>query len=441
MSRSNSSNDVSPESLAGLDEEQSFIKKRSNDVNRIKIKKGESVKVRFLPAQLGPQKRWYARLAKHWSAMKPITCLKLTHPDYGGDPDCICPVCEVADALNASHSKEVSTAGYKLSATAQWLTYCLLFAKSDGGPFRNVPEDEIGTVYVYDHYKSTYEELVNFVRNGTTEARPMSVLDYTLGNDFVASKTGNGTRLDKQDPEAVFDPESPDFEAFIQSIEAQMVTPKIIIPSDEELQEFADKAHELAIKSAHSGGGGGGRGRSYGGFNEADDHAPADDREAHAEEREPASAPRRGAAPSQRTASPSRQAPATAPARSAAPAPARAAAPAPAARTAPAPARAAAPAPARSAAPAPVTRRGAPAPAAASSVDADEEHVPEEGHDSAPPVDEPLEEAVDAGELPPEEGDAGEEQPPTPTPPARPSALDSTLKSKIAAAKAQELRR
>ena len=81
---------VDPKILARMKKDMSFINSRLSSP-RIKLEKGHSIVVRFLPARLGPDKMWYARVAQHWLNEVPITCPRLTGDDFGGALDAYCP--------------------------------------------------------------------------------------------------------------------------------------------------------------------------------------------------------------------------------------------------------------------------------------------------------------------------------------------------------------
>jgi hypothetical protein len=502
---------VNPEILDGLDYEHQFIQRTSGAQRRVvKLNRGDSWLLRFLPAKLGPNKRWYARIAKHWVNQRAIICPRHTEEAFGGHPEAYCSVCELSAHLNDERHEEVSKFGFKLRATPNWVTYCAVFEKaSQGGQSQAQSLPEVLQPYEFPHYKTSWEELTGFVKAGVRRT-PNSVLDWEKGNDFAVSKTNKGLRLDKQDSGPIFNLDDPNFDANCQKLLAACKDPVVKIPDEQALDTFADKAQEEANNVARgrtNGAAPGGRGARQARDEDdlpPDDQTPARGRQ-YGDDQPQESAPARGrtaasapaAAPARRTAAPPPQeaapirraaapaAAATAPARRAAapppdpepeqdlppedqgdqgaeaeqqpvddgggeppvdeqqpepepaPAPARRA-PAAAATaapqrtsatrpsaqrqaTAPAPARtapaAAAPAPARSAAP-----RGGPV--AQESLD-DEEHVPEENTDQAPP--QPLVDPAD---------DTGAGEAPPPVDNTRRGQFSANIKGKIAAANA-----
>jgi hypothetical protein len=426
-------NNLDP-SLMDLDSENKYIATTSRAPKRVKLQRGEAWLVRFLPAALGPKRLWYVRSGRHWHNQAPITCPVHTAPDFGGDPDAYCPVCETAAQLNDDENKEISTMGYKATGQANWLTYCIVLQKSTGSTTINVTEAESLVVHEFNHYKATFEELSQFFRNSVRPNNPKGVLDYVNGCDFWVSKTGKGLRLDKQDPQPIFDDlQDPATDPRIKKLEEQMRTPKIVIPSEAEMKRFAEKLYDDAYQTGRGrgvrGGGGDDRSRRATDYEEAEgDHEerrpvrggrrPAPTEDSGDDQIPGAEVPPRRPAPAASRTAPARTAPAPAPEPEPEPepeaegqeAPAEVDAeggvqdapppppPRPAPRTAapaqrPAPAVASRPTPPARPAPAPA-RAVPPPPSKGRTERIDEgEELPEEQRDPAPPAEDPLPEA------------------------------------------------
>jgi hypothetical protein len=237
---------IDPKILKRMQGEDAFLQSQSRGNRRVKLERGQSWTIRFLPAKLGPDGLWFARIARHWNNKLPITCPRNTAMDFGGDPDCECPVCTVCDELNADRDEAISKIGYKAMSTPQFLTYCLVFDK-DGV---QQPLSEVLNPYEFWHYRSTFEELKAFYMAGGRKCMD-SILDFEQGNDFVVSKGGKGMRLDKQDSAPIFTLDDPKYNEHIKKIMAACKPPKVTIPTAEQMQQFADKLQE----SAHRGGG------------------------------------------------------------------------------------------------------------------------------------------------------------------------------------------
>lgn len=417
---------VSPNILDGLDYEHQFIQRTSGAQRRVvKLNRGDSWLLRFLPATLGPNQRWYARIAKHWVNQRAIICPRHTEEAFGGHPEAYCSVCELSAHLNDERHEEVSKFGFKLRATPNWVTYCAVFEKAtQGGQSQPMALPEVLQPYEFPHYKTSWEELIGFVKAGQRRT-PNSVFDFEKGNDFHVSKTNKGLRLDKQDSGPIFDLNDPNFDANCQKLLAACKDPVVKIPDEQAMDTFADKAQEEAnnIARGRAGAGGAAGGRAA--------RAPrGDEDDLPPEEDQPARGARQYSEPQQEAA----------PARRAAPAPAPAAAPArrAAAPPAAAPARAAA-APARAAAPAaaPARRAAAPPPPP----EPEQEAPPEDQGGDQPEGDQPMDDQppVDdgGGEALPEEQQP--EPAPAPAPvrraPAPPAAANRTAASRPGASR------
>jgi hypothetical protein len=232
---------IDPKILKRMQGEDSFLQSQTRGSRRVKLNRGQNWIVRFLPAQMGPDGLWFARIARHWLNKLPIVCPRNTAADFGGDPECECPVCLLADELNESADEVISKFGYKSKANVQYLTYCVVWEKEG----IQQPMSEILNPYEFNHYRSTFEELKGFYLAGGRKC-PNSVLDYEKGNDFSVNKTAKGMRLDKQDSSPIFDLDDPKFNEYIKKLEAAMKTPKVVIPTHEQLQVFAAKLQEAA---------------------------------------------------------------------------------------------------------------------------------------------------------------------------------------------------
>jgi hypothetical protein len=408
---------VNPEILDGLDYEHQFIQRTSGAQRRVvKLNRGDSWLLRFLPAKLGPNGRWYARIAKHWVNQRAIICPRHTEEAYGGHPEAWCSVCELSAHLNDERNEEVSKFGFKLRATPNWVTYCAVFEKAiQGGQGQPQSLPEVLQPYEFPHYKTSWEELTGFVKAGVRR-NPNSVLDWVKGNDFYVSKTNKGLRLDKQDSGPIFNEDDPQFDANCAKLLEGCKDPVVKIPDEQAMDTFADKAQEEANNIARGKGATaapGGRGA----------RPPRDEDDLPPDDQPPARGGGRGYAEPQQEAAPARRqaaAPAAAPRRPAAP-PQDAAPAQPARRQAAAPAAAAAPA----------RRQAAPPPAP----EPEQEPPPEDQGDQQPegegdqqPVDD------GGGDLPPEEQQQEPEPAPAPAPVRRAPAAATTQAPARAAA-------
>lgn len=256
-------NAMNPDMLAMLEAERQFSEAHSKSkVRRVKIEKpGQAWLVRFLPVGLGKANAWYVRQGQHWLNKSPIVCPRCVSADFGGNDQAQCPVCELADALNNEDNDEVSKFGFKLRANLTYLTYCLVYQIDPGrGEIQEMEMAEILKPWEFQHYQSSFDELVDYFRRGRTEERPLSVLDEQLGNDFWATKGKKGIRLDRQDPAPLLHMDD-HFEANLDKIYDQLQQPRIKLPTLKDLETFARKAEAAAYGDGESEGRRGGRGR------------------------------------------------------------------------------------------------------------------------------------------------------------------------------------
>ena len=237
---------IDPKILKAIQGEDAFSNTQQRGNRRVKLQKGQNWIVRFLPAAMGPEGLWFARIAKHWVNKLPITCPRLTAAAYGGDPEAHCPVCDLSDELNDSAEKEISKVGYDAKASVQYMTWCAVFEKD--GVAQSLTE--ILNPYEFWHYHSTWDELKGFYVGGGRKC-VNSVLDYENGNDFSVSKFAppKGMRLDKLDSSPIFDLADKRFDEYIKKLEAAMKTPKVVMPTATELNTFTLKLQAVADRA------------------------------------------------------------------------------------------------------------------------------------------------------------------------------------------------
>ena len=300
---------IDPKILRRMQHEDAWMQSQTKGSRRVKLDRGQNWIVRFLPARMGPDGLWFARIAKHWVNKLPIVCPHNTAEDFGGDPEFACPVCQLADELNDSADEVISKFGFKAKANPQFLTYCVVWEKNGV----QQPMSEVLVPYEFNHYKSTWEELKGFYMAGGRKSGD-SVLDYKSGNDFSVNKGGKGMRLDKLDASPIFDLDDPKWAEHIKRLEGAMKTPKVVIPTNEQINVFLKKMQEAADRGGYPAGDDDDRprrGRSGGSeesqfrrssrreADEPEDDLPYDDDAPprRSAERAPAPAPSRRAAP------------------------------------------------------------------------------------------------------------------------------------------------
>ncbi len=240
---------LNPDVLAYLEEERRFNETRGGSrIRRVKIEKpGQAWLVRFLPVALGQSGLFYVRDGKHWVHKTPITCPRSLSTDFGGDPQAFCPVCDLAETLNAEDHEEVSKFGYRLRANVTYITYCVVFEIDLGrGDNQVMSQNEILRPWEFVHYQGSFDELTNYFKRGKTAQRPWSVLDLKKGNDFWATKVkGKGIRLERNDPGPILTLDA-NFDKYVGQIMAAIHEPKLSVPTEKQLETFARKAEAAA---------------------------------------------------------------------------------------------------------------------------------------------------------------------------------------------------
>lgn len=240
-------NQVNDKVLEAIRRESAYESSTARGGRRVKLEKGQSWIIRFLPAKMGPDGLWFARIAQHWHNRKPILCIKHTSPDYHGDSEYDCPVCQMAESLNDDSSKEISQVGFRAMANPNWFVWCLVLEKNQ----EPVSPAEMLLPYEFNMGRSVWDQLKGFYQNGLRRG-PDSVLDYEKGNDFALMRNNNGQVLDKLDAAPIFDLNDKNFDAYIAKIEAQLKSPKVTVPNEKDLRIYAQKLEEDALDAAGS---------------------------------------------------------------------------------------------------------------------------------------------------------------------------------------------
>ncbi len=277
---------LNPNVLAIVEGERKWQDGRGGiKTRRVKIEKVNNAwLVRFLPVALGTSNLFFYRMAQHWHNKSPIVCPRLVSPDFGGNEDADCPVCDLSERLNAEQHEELSNFGWRLRANTTYVTYCLVYQIDPGrGELQELSLNEVLRPWEFNLYKSTWEELCDYFRRGKSAQRPLSVLDPKAGNDFWATKTTKGIRLDRQDPGPMFELNA-NFDKYLSTVMNAVPEPQIKLPSEQALAIFARKAEAAAYGDEEPA-----RQHVPGRRGELDEGEDQDDREA-------APAPRRSSA-------------------------------------------------------------------------------------------------------------------------------------------------
>lgn len=248
--------------VAAFEDEVKLIKRSSDDHNVRLENDGDTWQIRFLPAEMGPRKIFFARVAQHWINKKPYVCSKVTAPDFGGIPDFDCPLCTLAESLNNSTNRDVSSVGYRSAANPQWLTYCLVWSKSSAKKDEWFPDgDEQWTPYKFFLNKQHFDEVREYYMRALQKrpAQKKSILDPYSGVDFFVRKKDKKLVLQKDEARSIFPENStPEDEArILDRIFEQIKVPHYEPLTEEEMNAALNKLEEAGFraKTANSSGG------------------------------------------------------------------------------------------------------------------------------------------------------------------------------------------
>jgi hypothetical protein len=259
----------------------------STQSRRVKIEQNHTWRIRLLPVQLGVDKEPFIDIAQHWWNKSPMTCPRHTSESWGGNPDAVCPICEVSDRFSNSSSEEINNLGYKIRCSLRVRSFCVVFEMEDQrGNVDTMPLEEVLKPYEFDMFKSTWERFSKFQkwalsgRRGGNESSQWGILDLETGCDLLATQGAKGITLDRCDPNPIFALDDPNYDNYITKIWANVRAPKISIPTKAQLEETAIKIEEYAERGGSSrrnreeetgrGRGRGGRG-NFGGADRGED--------------------------------------------------------------------------------------------------------------------------------------------------------------------------
>lgn len=245
-----------------LEAERKFAA-QSNRAARVKIEKGHAWLIRLLPFPQGPTKQPFARIAQHWVGGRAFCCKRHTSPDFGGDPDAICHVCDVADQMHSEATEQSDKdAFYGVQVRISYRAYCLVFSKEDErGRREDMTPEEILTAHEFNIPKTGFSVIAAKLdrSKGRKGGSPLGLLDLEMGTDlWVARDVKNSLSFDlsEQGPGPIFDMDD-QFDTKLQRVWKQLKQPTVTFLSDERLNAMADmiaeKAFERAAKSLEGG--------------------------------------------------------------------------------------------------------------------------------------------------------------------------------------------
>jgi hypothetical protein len=72
---------INPKILKRIQGEDAFLQSQTRGSRRVKLERGHNWVVRFLPAKMGPDGLFFARIARHWLGKLHIVCPRNTAAD------------------------------------------------------------------------------------------------------------------------------------------------------------------------------------------------------------------------------------------------------------------------------------------------------------------------------------------------------------------------
>lgn len=272
MSSSRSNFELDPSALADLDAELNVAKasRKIYRLPRVDIEKGHSWKVRVLPVEIGPGKKWYGRVAQHWlgrTGKKAVFCIRNTSPNHGGDPNYECPNCAFVEQYVGHDQKAVSERASECVAAPKWYAICVVLAKDSGqGIVQDVPEPECWEPYELPLYANVWQDIAGCYKRGATRNNPASFTDLYLGFDLWINRTGRGMVIQPQAPCPLVNEDQ--MEDVTGKIWKKIILPDVTMPTVEEEHEFLLKMQDYIrtgnIQVDPRGGTSGGRAPSRG---------------------------------------------------------------------------------------------------------------------------------------------------------------------------------
>ncbi len=238
---------IDPSILAALDEERGVASARTNNYRTLKLEKRESALARFLPAQLGPRKTWFARIARHWVGGRPYVCVRQTSADFGGNPSLHCPLCELEQKYLQDRDQTVRDQAKRIGAFPKWLMFCFVWEMIDE---RNrsvaTPKNEIYIPNEFWVTRDGYLELSNAWERSLKVCSPYGFLDPVRGNDYLITRDSRNTLKFQREGETAIMAEksSDDILDIIDAAMANVKLPDTAPPTPEKMDELIMKAED-----------------------------------------------------------------------------------------------------------------------------------------------------------------------------------------------------
>jgi hypothetical protein len=231
-----------------LEEERTFMEESGyNRLDRLKLKKGDTVRARFLPVEMGTKKTWYMRIARYWIGGKPYLAPRQTSIHAGGDPTAPDPIGDLLEKIMKTKSTAIKSVVEKCRAEPQWLTYCLVSEMDSNGQKHEFTGKRLLRPYEHMMYRASFGELIKIYER-TREKRKVSLVDLEEGAWIWMDRPNKGsTKFQRDELEPFISGLSAtEFRAACDQVLAQVPELKLEWPSDEKIEEACVKLESMA---------------------------------------------------------------------------------------------------------------------------------------------------------------------------------------------------
>ena len=243
-------NNLTPEMLALIDGEQRLIQSQKSGFKKVKIEENDSWLIRYIPFEFGRKKSFFLRVANHWIMKKPHFCPRHSSEEVGGSPDAPCAICDVSSDMDSSSNQAIRKAGFRASATQQWLMYCWVFERdlAKKGEIELVEDaNERWTPWEYWHNKWGFEEFLAIYRKcALRQHNPINVLDVLNGCNFWARSTQKGISLHREDSGPIAEASDEEIQAILDFTWPKIKVPTYTKLTDEQVDAALMKLEESA---------------------------------------------------------------------------------------------------------------------------------------------------------------------------------------------------
>jgi hypothetical protein len=231
-----------------LSKEMDYQKKTSFQFNQVKIPKGHSWLLRYLPYPVDPETGMpFLRIARHWVNKKVYNCPRHSSESIGGDIEAPCACCDSADRYANSANETLKKEARMAQGTPRYLAFCLVLARQDErGNQDDVTGSELWTPYEHWIPKGAFKDWFAMFRKGLKKSK-WSITDWVEGNDiWVTSDRQNRLTWDKEDTAAIVDPDDEaKFKKTTKRVFAAIKLPTFEMPKRSVLEQLGEKVEDM----------------------------------------------------------------------------------------------------------------------------------------------------------------------------------------------------